>query len=363
MSNKKTLKLFIALLVSLSCNSLVWSQTKLISADNPLFNYTGRIDFSMPNSPLLSWPGSSIETVFTGTELTIHLDDQLGLNYFNIFIDNDWENPIIIECIKGRKSYFITDELASGTHTLAIFKRTEGKEGATLFNGLSLSASGKILPSSKKLTRKIEFIGDSVTSGLGNEAPLTANDKIRAEKNNYFAYGAITARALNAQYHSTSHSGIGIMVSWFDYTMPEYFTQLNAVGKNNSKWDFNQWQPNVVVINLFQNDSWLVESRLTPTPTDQERVMAYHNFLIQVRGAYPHAYIIATLGSMDAVKAGSKWPGYIKKAVDNIKKQTNDHAITTLFFDYTGYDKHPRIIQHRANANKLTIFIKNKLNW
>lgn len=146
--------------------------------------------------------------------------------------------------------------------------------------------------------------------------------------------------------------------------MPQFYDQLSAVGDNNSKWDFTQWTPDLVLINLFQNDSWLIdrEKRLQPVPSDAARVQAYIDFVRSVRIKYPSAQIICALGSMDAT-ANSKWPGYITAAVERMRNENNDQKLDTIFFDFTGYGGHPRIAQHKANAAKLTAFIKQKMNW
>ena len=59
-------------------------------------------------------------------------------------------------------------------------------------------------------------------------------------ENNYDAYAAITARHFNAQYHCTSKSGIGIMVSWFPLIMPEMYNRLDPTD-STSKWDFSKY--------------------------------------------------------------------------------------------------------------------------
>lgn len=119
-----------------------------------------------------------------------------------------------------------------------------------------------------------------------------------------------------------------------------------------------------MLINLFQNDSWLIdrEKRLQPVPSDAARVQAYIDFVRSVRIKYPSAQIICALGSMDAT-ANSKWPGYITAAVERMRNENNDQKLDTIFFDFTGYGGHPRIAQHKANAAKLTAFIKQKMNW
>jgi hypothetical protein len=175
----------------------------------------------------------------------------------------------------------------------------------------------------------------------------------------------VAARELNAELHVTSQSGIGIMISWFDFTMPEFYNQLSAVGKNATRWDFSQWTPELVVINLFQNDSWLIDlrHRINPAPTDEQRIQAYVDFVDSIRSKYPDAYLICALGSMDATRPGSKWPGYITAAVDQIKRKDPNQKIATLFFPFTGYGAHPRVKQQQANADQLAAFVREKLGW
>lgn len=336
---------------------------RFVPASHDLIRYSGRVDFADPRAPSLSWPGSAIEVKFTGTKASLILNDQFGKNYFNVFVDGDFDNPVIIDCADGLGTYPIVNGLADGQHSLLITKRTEGEEGRTGFIGLVVDDGAELLSLSPEPKRKIEFYGDSITSGMGNEAGIDAVDDILAEKNNFLAYGAIAARELNAEYRSISQSGIGIMVSWFDFIMPQFYNQLDAVGNNESRWDFSLWTPDVVVINLFQNDSWLVEKRLDPVPSDEQRIQAYADFLASIRDKYPNAFIICTLGSMDATKAGSKWPGYIEAAVARRAKAYNDRKLATLFFPFEGYGKHPRVQHHRKNAELLAEFIREKMNW
>ncbi len=362
--NTQLLKHFLMLGLLSSLALPVWALTK-ISADDTNLQYTGRIDFTKPSEPQISWPGTSITGNFTGQYLAVTLDDQLGKNYFNVFIDNDLKRPIIIKAEKGEKHYVIAANLAPGKHNFLLTKRTEGEEGATTIKSFELADDGKLSAPPVRLKRKIEFFGDSITSGMGNESPDDGPDHLTKDKNNFMAYDAITARNLKAELHVTSQSGIGIMISWFPFIMPQFYDQLNAVGNNDSQWDFASWTPDVVVINLFQNDSWLTdrERRMNPNPTDEQRIQAYVDFVKTIRGKYPNAYIICALGSMDATKEGSKWPGYINTVVARIKQDNPKEKMDTLFFEFTGYGAHPRVKHHQANAAKLTAFIKQKMNW
>jgi hypothetical protein len=350
-------------------SAILWTGQALagvfIQSDDAQLQYTGRVDFSNPAAPALSWPGSSIEGNFTGTSLAVKLDDQLGKNFFNVFIDGDLARPVILEAGTGSKTYPVATGLAPGAHRFLLTKRTEGEEGATTFLGLELADGGKLLAPPPRKQRRIEFFGDSITSGMGNEAADGQPDHLLKEKNNFMSYASITARNLDAEAHIISQSGIGVMISWFPFIMPDFYGQLSAVGKNGSKWDFRSWTPDVVVINLMQNDHWLIDDhkRLVPMPDDAQRVQAYKQFVQKIRALYPKAYIVCALGSMDAIAPGSKWPDYVRTAVAQIRAEQKDERIDTLIFEFTGYTAHPRVRHHQANAARLTAFLRQKLGW
>ena len=340
------------------------SALETVAADHQHLQYTGRVDFRDRRAPVLSWPGTSVAATFTGTSLAIVLDDQHGKNYYNVFLDGDTERPIILQLDKGKKRYLVANGLKPGAHRLLLTKRTEGEEGATVFLGLELDDKAVLQAPPARPGRRIEFFGDSITSGMGNEAPDDGEDHHGKDKNNYRSYAAIAARQLGAEAHFTSQGGIGIMISWFPFTMPDFYDQLSAVGDNDSRWDFSRWTPDVVVVNLMQNDSWLIgrDHKLQPEPDEAQRIAAYQAFVARVRSLYPKAYIVCALGSMDATRAGSPWPGYVKTAVGNLQA-AGDRRIDTLFFPFTGYGKHPRVAQHQANADMLTTFVRQRMGW
>lgn len=340
------------------------SAAQHIAPDHPQLQYTGRIDTADRGGAVVSWPGSRIAGAFSGTSLALVLDDERGMNYFNVHIDGEGARPVILQLDKGEKTYLVANGLAPGRHTFALVKRTEGEEGATVFRGLALDDGAGLLAPPPRPARRIEFFGDSITSGMGNEAPPAGGDELGKDKNIERSYAAIAARQLGAEAHFTSQSGIGVMISWFPFTMPDFYDQLSAVGDNSSRWDFSRWTPDVVVVNLMQNDSWLIgrDHKLQPEPDEAGRIAAYQAFVGQLRALYPKAYIVCALGSMDATRRGSPWPGYVSAAVDRLRA-AGDRRIDTLFFPFTGYEKHPRVAQHQANADLLTALVRKRMGW
>ncbi|MBI1933696.1 MAG: T9SS type A sorting domain-containing protein [Ignavibacteriales bacterium] len=346
------------LLIFYRCDSV---SLNTIKPDNPSFQFTGRIDFSDSLKPILFWPGTSIKTKFEGKYLMLVLDDKTGESFYNVFIDENYNDPIIIDCEAGQKSYLVSATLKDTLHSLLIFRRTEASTGPTKFLGIQLLDNKTILPPDERPKRKIVFYGNSITCGMGNEAADNANDDKMKDENNFLAYGAITSRLLNAEYMCTAKSGIGILISWFDLIMPNYYYRLNP-DDENSNWDFEKFVPDVVVINLFQNDSWLIKN-LNPVPDSTQIVEAYENFVKQIRAVHPKSLIICALGNMDATKAGSPWPGYIIQAVNNLRLK-NDLNLETYFFPFDeSWQKHPRVRHHKKMADSLSKFIKMKMNW
>ncbi len=329
-----------------------------ITADNPNFFYVGRINNSVPDSPVLYWPGTYIKTKFEGTSLSITLDDSTGQSYFDIYIDEDYDHPFLIDCKKGSNKYPVSSALKDTVHSLLIFRRTEASTGSTKFLGLEIDEGKNLLEPDAELLRKILFYGDSITCGYGDEAPDSyADDNLKYE-NNFLAYGAVASRLLKAEYMCIAKSGIGLMKSFFSMVMPDYYYRLDPE-KAESEWDFNLFVPDVVVINIMQNDSWLLGSRDSATITN-----TYANFVRKIRSHHQTAFIVCALGSMDATKAGSPWPGYIKGAVESLKNNDNDQNIGTYFFPFDpAWSKHPRVRHQKGMGEKLAAYITEQLGW
>ena len=331
-----------------------------IEPDNPNYQYSGRIDFSNPKAPMMFWPGTSIRATFQGAVLKIILNDAHGKSFYSVFIDNDFEHPFIIECEAGEKVYDGPAGLTDDAHTLLLFRRTEASTGPTIFLGLDLKSGQALLEPPARPERRIEFYGNSITCGMGNEAPDSGDDDKMAEENNFLSYAAITARNLEAEYSCIAKSGIGILISWFDLVMPDYYYRLDPEN-SNSRWNFANYNPDAVIVNLFQNDSWLIKN-LDPVPDSAAIVSAYIDFIGKIRSEYAEAKIFCTLGSMDATKSGSPWPGYIESAVVH-KRAQGDENIEIYFFPFKNWSKHPRVRHHKEMADCLTQFVGVKMGW
>ncbi len=340
------MKRLVCILLTIICTAVRAAVT--IPANDPNILYTGRIDFSNPLAPVLSWSGSSVIANFQGTSIKATLNE-MGGNYFYSIIDDGTPNKIPL--LSGTRTYTIATGLADTTHKVEIYKRSEAINWPSEFVNFIIDNGKKLTPPPRPI-RKMEFYGDSITAGLALDAP--DDNQAAVNTNAYLTYGAITARNLNAECHITAVSGIGVVKSWFDGNMPkDYYYRL--IGSNGSTyWDFNQWKPDLILINLGQNDKWL-------GTTQAQAVPAYVNFVNTLRTRYGDSAakkipVIMALGSMDATQSGP-WPGYIQQAIDSLHSTYSDNNVYKVIFPWCGIYSHPHAPQHAAMAQQLTNFI------
>ena len=350
------------LLFLLSCASVTSDAVEsiLVDFDDKEVYYEGRVQQNEKiGATEIYWPGSSVSLKFEGTLISAVLEDEKGENYFTVVVDG--KQTSVLDLKKGKNEYLLANNLPLGVHQVEIHKRNDWGFGKTLFHSYKVLGKKTLEIDAKKMF--IELYGDSISVGYGNE-DSTGQDRSTGDvTNNYLAYGAVTARNLNAEYSCIAHSGIGIMVSWHDLIMPEEYYRWNPFDAA-SKWDFSsKRQPDVVVVNLFQNDSWLVKRKKHPeyvkrfgdkAPDHDFIIESYVSFLKSIRKEYKDAKIICMLGNMDVTEKESEWPGYVWEAVSKMR----DRKIYKLFVPYKGTKGHPRVNEQAIIADKLTTFIK-----
>jgi hypothetical protein len=337
----------------------------LIPFSSPEIEFSGRIDTHKVEAAEIYWSGSSIKINFEGESIQALLKDETGDNYYNVILDND--SISILRPETNKRYHQLASNLSEGKHSIELFKRTEWNRGKTSFFGFKIKNNPRLLAKQTSKKRKIEFYGNSITAGYAIEDFSGKDSPDSTYTNNYLSYAAITARHYNAKSQCICKSGIGITVSWHPLIMPEMYDRLIPTD-SSSKWNFSIYTPDIVVINLLQNDSWLVnlpeheefKRRFgNKVPTDIEIINAYQKFVANLRSKYSKASIICTLGSMNAAEEGSKWMKFIKVAVENL----NDEKIYTHFMPYIKSLSHPSVEDQQIMANSLIQFIDKNIEW
>ncbi len=328
------------------------SEKKFISAADNKFAYIGRFDFSDVKQPAFMYSGSAIKTVFSGTSVEMEMKDDSLRNYFTIVID---DSVFKLKTDKPSGIYLLAKNLTNKKHTLQIIRRTEWHGGDSHFLGLHLDAKGQLFkPAISK--RSIEFIGDSYTCGYGNEGSGREEHFTYETENNYLSYGAITARALQAEYIGICRSGIGMYQGYggdTTFAMPDFYDEVIKTKKLS--WNFAAHQPTMVVIDLGGNDfSAAVDSVKFTT--------AYLNFIKRVRKNYPQSMMVCIGGPSGGGEKFNTQESYIQSVVNEFKKV--DKAVFYFGFSpfqMNGSDWHPNVAEHKNMAAELTPFLKTLL--
>jgi len=210
--------------------------------------------------------------------------------------------------------------------------------------------------------RKIEFVGDSITCGFGDEGanpdcPFTA-----ATENNYRTYGSLTSLALNADLHLEAWSGKGVVRNYGDKNItsinpfPIYFPRTLA-NDNLSNWNFSSWIPDAVVINLGTNDY-----STPPQPPQNVFEEGYKKFIASIQVAYASTQqlpIFLVCGPL----IGNPCCSYVQNVATELGLYYIDlQNILTYPEDY-GCAGHPNVIGHQKMYNITSPFIQKVLNW
>ena len=350
-------------------------QGSFISPTDSHIQYTGRISFTNPERPAFNFPGIQIIAAFEGTSLRMMAKPNSG--YFMAQIDK--AEPFKV-AFRGERDSVVTlaTALADGVHTVRLMYVIEGYEFYPEFWGFILDKGRKLADAPALPSRKIEFIGNSITCGYGNEGLKKEEHFDYATENHYYSYASITARNLDAQHWVVARSGIGAYRNYGDvktgsprscmpvqYEYTGYATDLKLRQEASflrEKWDFSRYQPDVVCINLGTND-------LSTNNYDLKLLkQGYKKLLKLVREHNPKAKIVFLSGSMlysqelqQAKQLLDEVTAEAKKAGDNEVYRFDMSPISHEKF--YGNDWHPNVYQDEKMAGELTAYLRSLMNW
>ena len=347
----------------------------IISPTDPFIQYTGRISFANPERPAWNFPGIQIVASFEGTSLRMIAKPRSG--YFMAQIDQ--AEPFKV-AFRGERDSVVTlaTALPNVVHTVKLMYAIEGYEFYPEFWGFVLDKGKKLVETPALPSRKIEFIGNSITCGYGNEGLKKEEGFDYATENHYYSYASITARNLEAQHWVVARSGIGAyrnyagpktgnpesnMLAQYEYVGFAWKPDLRKEATFLSeKWDFSRYQPDVVCINLGTNDL------STPNYDLQLLKQNYQKLLKTVRQHNPKAKIVFLTGTM----LYNKELELQKQLLDEVAaeaKKAGDQEVYRFDMapiagnEWYGNDWHPNIYQDEKMAGELTAFLRSLMNW
>ncbi len=345
------------------------TQEKFFLPDNPNIQYQGRIDFSNPAKPRLSGAGSYLLVKFRGTTADILLTDQnlyQNHNYLAIEIDGFYQGRTKISAEQAK--YRIASDLQNTDHTLLICKATEAQIGYIEFLGIYCDA---LLPAKTAYSRKIEFIGNSITCGMGVETSEIPCDRGAwyDQHNAYLAYGPQVARKLRADWLLSSVSGIGIARNWNSAgpTMPEVYQNLYLNSDSTVEWQATRYIPDLVSICLGTNDFSAGDGSSERAALDSAVFVNRYLRLVKIiRQRYPSAQICCLTSPAISTENGIQLRKYLTAIIQHLQNMEQEKKISLFVFSRnysSGCTGHPDQAEQESMAAELLPFYKRVMDW
>ncbi|MBE5963088.1 MAG: GDSL family lipase [Lachnospiraceae bacterium] len=349
---------------------------------------------SRQNPLPLFWTASGIE--FETDASLVYLDLETDFDVYEqwIRVEVNGYSMIRMPLPKGRSKVSVFQGMQKDSRKrVRVYKEVQAMsaDNRTRLLVHGVICDGKLYPLPKKSCR-LEFVGDSITSGEG----LAGNDAIHDWVSMLFStkdnYAVQTAERLQADYRILSQSGWGAYSSWENdplKAIPLYYEQVCGVlqGENNErlgayeKNDFTAWNSDVTIVNLgcndgsaFENPAWTDEKtgltyrqKKNPDGTYEEASIsrfqhAVYEFLRKIRRCNPNTYILWAYGMI-----GRPLQPFIETAINAYKKDFQDEKCKFLLLpdlkpEWMGANCHPGTPSHTAAADVLTKEIRRILS-
>ncbi len=343
--------------------------------------------------PTLFWTGSGIELNVKASQLSLVLEASY----------NTYEQYVTI-LVNGAMVSRVC--LTKGTHEIAVLRNMNRE---TVYNVrlirdvlppagdwnnyidvVDILTDGELLPVEER-PHKLVFIGDSITCGEGCMGAKQDMDWVSMYFSGYQNYTYMTAEAVDAEYQVVAQSGWGIHSGWDNNVrtaVPKYYTKVcgwltgDEIEKRGAleEYDFSEFVPDVVVLNLGTNDASAFDQ---PAWVEPDTGIAYKQekredgtyeeaskkrfaddaiaFLKTLREKHPTAHILWVYGML-----GTPLEPVMKETLEAYKEQTGDTNCSYLQLPDTtdetvGSRMHPGYLSHLAASKVLVPRIKELL--
>ena len=346
-------------------------QTFEITAEMPEIRLMGRMDKTQ--KPLaLDWTGSGMEFRFRGTDAWAKLEAPVAAPIMWMIVLADGQPITRFPVEPGIRMYPLLLGLeAEQERTVTLMKETQcmpDNSAATVLLH-SLRIDGELLELPARDYR-IEFIGDSLTSG---EGALAARDNMEwvtpwfTARGNYSWYAC---DALNAERSILSQSGWG--VCW-DYqhteknNLSDAYEYVAGVLRGPEAeargclkgWDFSRWQPDIVCIRLGTNDNNGMIERHSSEADKETPILGCMNLMRKVRKHNPKAKIVWILPGSDC---GPELPAEAVKRMQGEMKDVHAFTLPDYGPEDAGARWHPNAEYNRRAGMLLAEFLSQIQN-
>ena len=247
-----------------------------------------------------------------------------------------------------------------GEHLFEIVKLSESQSNALSVS--SVVTDGDFLPYREQKALKIEFVGDSITTGYGVRAKRADEEYTTATQDAMLSYAGLTARAMNAEMQVVAASGWGVYKSKYaSQAIPDYYGNVDLT-RNKEGWDFSRFRPDVIVVALGTNDFSYLGDLKEPVRSKEYAALKAHSvaFLrVLLRQSAPVIWIYGFSGS-DNQKDLPALVNEVWSEIDSPDFYTLQVKDAHSMNDISA--GHPGRKTHRLAAKKLVAYCKRILS-
>lgn len=277
--------------------------------------------------------------------------------YYTVIVDGVESEVFAIG--NQKQELVIAKGLSSEPHTIEVYKQSEGGNGVTIHD---ISINGEFLEAPKDKEMLIEFVGDSITCGLGNLVKNGETLNVHSQ-NGYKAYGTQTAAILGADWSNISSSGSALVniSGMANAHMPTRYKQV--VSSKTDLWNFSaNRNADIVVVNLGTNDNGVLTRAGYTTDAQKKEIFsaAAYDFAKQIIEANGEdVKIVFAFGLMTPT------PNVIDTSyLETIQKLKDEDGYTNAYYcrlptNREGGDYHPTVEGDAEAAEVLSAFIKD----
>ena len=285
-------------------------------------------------------------------ELKMRATDTDGLHYYTVYIDGVKQNTVTAKGTPGKTvttQLKVASGLKRGVHTIEVYRNHEACIGiATLLSVTMNGLPQKWVSDPNQL--RIEFLGDSITSGTGVHGKNGAADQNNIKYNDGTAtYAFVASRILGAEASLVSCSGLCIASN----DMYKYYDKLSCERDVSVNFDHSKMDVDLYVIALGTNDTSSYNKH-----SDEQITKDVKTALASVRKDHPNAKILWVYGQLSLNKG---------KVIKDAVNAAGGEAAGLYFYcckkqDTSGSEYHPSAEAQQRDGEEVAAYIKTILN-
>ncbi len=328
--------------------------------DEELFEFEGRI-LKDENVAYLGYTNSKVSFFCKGKKLRClmrsNITEEVNMAGLSVYIDDNVVDRETLVLDKSEAWYDICQLPDDEVHMVTILKLTEAAMSYAALVELEV-VDGELVKGQfpAKPDLKLEFIGDSITCGYGVLGEPESEYTLR-EENGLLSYAQVATELLGARARFFSVSGYGTFVDYegnIEGNVPRLYPYINWFADKEMLYDYKEYIPDVIIINLGTNDS----GHIGKDWVQEGFVKSYSNFITRLKEIYPKTKILCICGTLCDIMF--EW---IEKAICVCQeKGIEDIYMRKLPYHNVEEDgmasQHPSIITHQKDGKRVADFIR-----